>query len=115
MWRLSYIDLEGPFGWSRLQRPLLSDIVGKLKQIEARTWNELVVVSKKQNHAVPVRNMIPEARKRLEGLYQGGLEELVSLRLAGEQRVWVHRVEATAYVIWWDPDHKVCPSKKKHT
>jgi hypothetical protein len=36
-------------------------------------------------------------------------------RLAGERRLWGYRVGRTFHVVWWDWDHKVYPTEKKHT
>lgn len=56
-----------------------------------------------------------QARKRLSQIGQGDLDELTSLSLTGTQRVWGIRDVGVLTVLWWDPDHLVCPSLKKHT
>lgn len=35
------------------------------------------------------------------------VEEVVSLRLTGAQRLWGYRILAVFHVLWWDPEHKV--------
>lgn len=42
-------------------------------------------------------------------------ETMFRFRLSGEKRLWGFRNHATFHVVWWDPDHKVCPTEKNHT
>ena len=42
-------------------------------------------------------------------------EELVSFRIGGRERLWAIRVETEAFLLWWDPNHEICPSQKKGT
>jgi len=41
--------------------------------------------------------------------------ELYELHISGLKRVWGLRHEPAFWPLWWDPEHTVCPSKKKHT
>jgi hypothetical protein len=41
--------------------------------------------------------------------------ELFSLRLEGKLRLWGRRGGAILYLLWFDPEHLVCPSRKKDT
>jgi len=43
------------------------------------------------------------------------IETLVSLRIMGAVRIWGIRVHNCFKVLWWDPEHKIFPSKLKHT
>jgi hypothetical protein len=42
-------------------------------------------------------------------------EDLVSLRLSARERVWGILAEGVLELLWWDPDHKVCPSLPRNT
>ena len=42
-------------------------------------------------------------------------ETLISLRLKGRQRVWGIRILSVLNLLWWDPEHEVFHSEKKHT
>jgi hypothetical protein len=103
-----------PFGWHELQRPKLEEILQKLGQFESMTWNEILVKHKKRNHSVEVYKLCSRAQKRLETL-RLDLDQIVSLRLSGEERVWGYRIEHTLNLLWWDPLHEVCPSEKRNT
>jgi hypothetical protein len=81
------MQLVDPCGWHTASAETLLHIRQKLAHFETMTWNELLVQAKKRNHSIKVSDITPEARERLEtvGL---GLDEVVSLRLTGKERVF---------------------------
>jgi hypothetical protein len=42
-------------------------------------------------------------------------DELWRFRFDGLHRLWGLRLDDWFYALWWDPEHKVCPSTLKHT
>lgn len=102
-----------PFGWHQIDQATLHDIREKLAHFESRTWNEILVVSKDRNHTVEVSKLCVEARKRLISMKLDDVEEVVSLRLAGAERVWGLRQKGTLLLLWWDPLHEIYPTPKK--
>jgi hypothetical protein len=114
-WRIARIEMEDPFGWHLVGHGLLHDIRIKLAQFEAKTWNEILVKEKHWNHTIPVSKLCAPARERLTSLHIDDIEEIVSLRLTGPQRVLGYRVGPVFHVLWWDPEHKICPSELRHT
>lgn len=109
------MELVDPFGWSSLERRKIIEIREKLGHFEARTWHEILIESKKQNHSVPISDLSSDARQRLQDLQLDDVDSLISLRLAGKQRIWGILDNAVLQVLWWDPEHQVCPAPKKHT
>ena len=85
----------------------------KLKNYESMTWGS-IAQNQHHNHSVEVSKLDKRARKRLEEL---GVEvdELFRFRLNGTQRVWGIRDREVFYILWWDPNHEICPSSKKNT
>lgn len=114
-WRVSLMEMAFPFGWSDIEPEKLREVRDKLRDFESMTWYEILVAAGSRNHAVAVERLSKEARDRLEELGQLDVEELVSLRLSGAERVWGIRAGNILNVLWWDPLHAVCPSLKKHT
>jgi hypothetical protein len=113
-WRVSDIDFEGPFGWDGADiRQLMSDIVPKLHNYETMTWSE--VDGPSGSHSVEFGQLCKEARDRLAEIGKEHQEYLFSLRITGECRVWGVKDLAILRILWWDPNHAVCPSPKKHT
>ena len=78
------------------------------------TWREILLDAKKQNHNVSVDKLIKEAQDRLFEIFSEKLDELTCLRLTGNQRVWGKIYEGVMELIWWNPEHRICPSHKKH-
>ncbi len=94
-------------GWGSVDDAQLHEIRQKLAHFEAKTWNEILVKEKHRNHTVPISKLRPSARERLEAMRLDDVDEVVSLRLTGPQRVWGYRIVAVFHVLWWDPEHKV--------
>ncbi|MEE9403365.1 MAG: hypothetical protein V3V20_00600 [Algisphaera sp.] len=90
------------------------DISSKLKSFEQNGWNDLIQ-NKKSHHPIELHKLAKPAQKRLEELSFDDLDSLFSLRLSGTQRLFGIRSNHLFYALWWDPNHQVCPSKKKHT
>ena len=79
------------------------------------TWSDILVRAKNQDHAVRVQQLCSQARKRLAQMGLDEFENLVSLRLSARERVWGILAEGVLELLWWDPDHKVCPSLPRNT
>lgn len=74
-----------------------------------------MIRDKTRNHHVSVRDFIPEAQKRLAGIFNEEYQELYSLRLSGKERLWGIIEGGVFYIVWYDKHHEVCPSEKKNT
>ncbi len=114
-WRISLLEMCDPYGWHKLEKDKLEEIRLKLSDFETQTWNEILLISKKHNHSISVEDLSKEARKRLAERKLDDLEEVISLRLSGKERVFGVRQEIALTLLWWDPNHEVCPSELKHT
>lgn len=103
-----------PYGWHTLSAQQLSYIQQKLSHFESMTWSEILIKSKKFNHSVEVGKICSEARNQLlnASIY---VDEVLSLRLSGTERIWGILDRGIVELLWWDPDHKICPSLLKNT
>jgi len=106
------MELADPYGWRSVTRETLLYIREKLANFESMTWSEILVNGKKRNHYIKVSEITSEARRRLEAKALA-LDEVVSLRLSGAERVFGYLDNGVLVLLWWDPDHEVCPSLKK--
>jgi hypothetical protein len=112
-WRTAIVDFEGPFHWADIDRTyLLRHIVARLHNFETMTWGE---IEGRDNHFVEAKDLCKDARARLGALDMDHVESLFSIHITGRQRLWGHREGAVLQVLWWDPEHAVCPSALKHT
>ena len=114
-WRVSMLEMLDPFGWRKVSADVLSDVRRRLSDFERMTWREILVSGGKQNHRIGIHQLCPAARARLEEINQADIDHLISLRVTGKARVWGILESNVLNVLWWDPDHQVCPSIKKHT
>jgi hypothetical protein len=114
-WRVGKLQTAGNFGWHELGRDKILQILERLRSLESMTWSEILVKSSKHFHKVNIAQLSPPARKRFEELSLDDYEELLSTRLSARERIWGFLDQGILHLIWWDPEHQVCPSLKKHT
>jgi hypothetical protein len=111
-WHIRIIDRDGRWGWNKVNNLVLEDILVKMSSFETMKWSEIL---NRNNHAVPISKICHDAQKRLEILKQDDVDEMISLHLSGLKRIWGIRDQDILKILWWDPDHTVCPSLRKHT
>ena len=114
-WRISKIEMVDPFGWHNLSTQQINYIKDKISDFESMTWNQISIVGKKQNHSVAIDQLSKKAQKRLIEINIVDIDELFSLRLSGKERIWGILEKGVLNLLWWDPNHEVCPSYKKNT
>jgi hypothetical protein len=113
VWHIGLLDTSGPWGWNKVEKAFFfSEIFPKIKNFETMVWSEIL---NRNNHEVLVSQISKKAQKRLEEIKLDDVDQLVSLRLMGEQRLWGIKVSNILKILWWDPNHEVYPSKLKHT
>ena len=112
-WRFNAVDKGGPFAWSNLTcSDMHKNVIENLADFETM---DQVALQERGCHDIAIGNLCEKARERLLELNLDDLDDLFSLRLDGKKRVFCIRRPTYMRVLWWDPEHAVCPSKKKHT
>jgi hypothetical protein len=112
-WRFSGCDKSGPFSWAALVHGApFKEVMDRLHEFETKQWPEII---KTGSHPIEVYKCEKSARDRLADIQQDDLDELMSFRISGTKRVWCIKDRNIMRVLWWDPDHKVCPAHLKHT
>ena len=108
------MEMCDPYGWHQMGAAKGTEIIQKLGHFETMTWDEILVKAKDRNHAIPVFKICAKAQQRMQAL---GIEteDVISLRLQGEERIWGVMDAHVFQLLWWDPEHRICPSPKKHT
>jgi hypothetical protein len=56
-----------------------------------------------------------EALRRLDAIGLADQTKISVLRLGGLPRLYGFRDGNVFHVVWWDPEHEIWPSEKKHT
>ncbi len=95
-----------------MPKDALIQIIGKLKSFERSAWAD---IERGGSHFIGVESIIRDAQRRLEMLKLDDTDELFSLRLSGLERLWGLRSNDVFSVLWWDPNHQICPSTLRHT
>jgi hypothetical protein len=116
VWSIVIFDRDGPWGKCKFtdNEHLWMELFPKLRDYERMTWGE-IYKDKDKNHSVLFGSLVKEARDRLTELKLDDINELFRFRLSGKGRVWGIREGRVFKLLWWDPEHFVCPSILKHT
>jgi hypothetical protein len=113
VWRVGRIDFGGPWCPQKsMPEADLLDVIDRLRGLESMTWDQIGATG---SHFVEVWKLIKEAKERLQELKIDDIDELYSLRFTNLMRLWGIREGRVFSALWWDPEHKICPSPKKHT
>jgi len=110
-WRFSTVDKNGPFAWPS-DTDIENKILQKLRHFDSMKWQE---IEGPDHHTIEVSNLSKEAQNRLTEIKQDDLDEVFSFHFSGKPRIIGIREMNVIKLLWWDPDHQVCPSIKKHT
>lgn len=120
-WNFSRVDQSGlwAFSESELKNSFWTNILPKLKDFEKMTWGDIVYRSNNNHHSISVSGLNKIARDRLNELkiYD---DEIFSLRLTGNHRIYGIRYNSVLSILWYDTNHGdndtcVCRSILKHT
>jgi hypothetical protein len=109
-WRFSSTDVDGPFAWN--SEINYTELVDKLKSFETMTDTD---IRQQGSHPIQINKLSKLAQNRLSEIKHDDIDELMSFRLNGVQRVWCRIIGSVMCVLWWDPEHQVCPSQLKNT
>jgi len=113
LWSFSNLDCAGPFGWDKCKcHNKYLEILKRFKNFEGMNINDL---KKTYSHNIKVEKLSSEAQRRLRKIRLDDIDELYSLRITARERVFCRLINNIFTILWWDPDHQVCLSKKKNT
>ena len=111
-WQFSFMDLSGPFSCSAITNEDWHLILSKMRSWETMTWNE---IEGRRDHSINIDGLSDTAKKRLAEIQLDDIDEVFSLHINSKKRLFGIRDRNIFKVLWWDSEHKVCPSLKKHT
>lgn len=121
VWQLSLMDSDHDWGWDKIGKDRwVNEILPKLSHFESMTWDEILKASGgrtrgNNNHPVQVGSLIKKAQKRLCDIGQDDIEELFSLRLEGQTRVYGIRQGRVMKLLWFDFNHEIYTVTKRNT
>lgn len=96
------------------------EILDKMISFSSMTWAQLNRQThdngRSKNHILQVESLSKVAQNRIIAMHlEEDNDRLYSIALNNTLRVIGIRDKDRFHVLWYDPEHKVCPSKKKHT
>ncbi len=109
-WSFVLVDIGAPWCFSKMKGKELAKALKRLGEFEKMTW---AVIEANGSHFVAVDEIINNAKRRLAKIKQEDTDSFFSLRMNGKRRIWGIRKRHILYIMWWDPNHEVCPSSKK--
>lgn len=119
-WTFANSDQEmWAFSQEHIGELLWTEIIPRLQALESKTWGEILVRDKKQNHSLDLNDLNKAAQDRLASKYIEA-ESLISLRITGNHRLYGYITGRVFHVLWYDDNHGdndtcVCRSHMKHT
>lgn len=118
LWRFERAD-QG-FDWDLFSANNLGSIIKKLIDFEHMTWSEVLKQThddgRSSNHFISPNKMIKKAQNRLFELkLDQHFDSIFSLRLNSTERLFGILEDGIFNILWYDNNHQICPSPKKHT
>jgi len=87
------------------------ELAGKLKSFEERSWRH-IAGNQDRDHSIPLSRLVPQAQELAVAKNIDDYDEIWSFHLTGTQRLWGVKHGRRFMIIWWDPEHQICPSLK---
>lgn len=111
-WQFSIMDIKAKWTTKDIEKDFFwKSMFGKIKSYESQTLAEFNMPL--HNHRIPKSNICTEARNRLIEINQDDVDELYSIDFNSSKRLW-GILDGTVYkILWWDPNHEICLSKKR--
>jgi len=112
-WRVSLLKMRMPFGWLTIGEANAIQVRDKLASYESMKWKE--IIPSYRSHFVKITDLCPEAQDHLAAIQQDDVDSVVSLGIDQMSRVIGILEHNILKILWWDPEHEVCPSTKPNT
>ena len=113
VWSFQRLDIGGPWCISNINDAnYFVEVLKKLGEFEKMNWSDL---GSGGSHLIAISKLAKRAQERLIEIKQEDIDDLFSFRLKGKERMWGIMDNGVIRLLWWDPNHEVCLSHKKHT
>jgi hypothetical protein len=114
-WRVSLLEVVDPFGWHSSGVADLHKVRQRFANFESMTWKQILNEGNYRNHFIARDKLCNEAQERLRVLGQDDVDAVMSLGVTQRARVFGIMEHNIFKVLWWDPQHLVCPVAKRNT
>lgn len=114
--RFTHVDVNGPWCLTTIKQAHFANLLDRLKSFETMQCTEIFSPGSEVGKVYPVAELPnPKAGRRLEVLELDDQTEIARLRITGERRLYGFLKDPDFWALWWDPEHEIWPSVKKHT
>jgi hypothetical protein len=113
--RFDRVDVGGKWCVSLISQADLAALLKKLGHFETMTLSEAFFSGEEPGKRYPITSLSPGAQTRLQDISSDDLDEVARLRVGATQRLYGIRYENEFSILWWDPEHEICPSPLRHT
>ena len=91
-----------------------------LSNLDNQLWGEILTTtsgrrSGTRNHNISLLDLVSDAQKRAAEISIDDFEELCSIAINSRMRIWGYIADGIFYIIWFDPEHEIYPTQKRHT
>ena len=116
IWRFDRLDKDGPFAFDLLRKDFKhQEVLGKIIEYSNMTWDSVKKQThdKKSKHHYLESGFSASALQRIKvKLSEDEQDSIFSFALQNKLRLIGIREQEKFHVIWYDPEHQFCPSKK---
>ena len=112
-WRFSHADIGGPYSCAVFGKKDLQLLWDRLRAFEK--MNVAKLRDQGSYHSPATTSISREAKQRLSELSLDDIDVLHSFPITGPCRLWCMKHQNIMCVLWWDRNHGVCPTLKRHT
>ncbi|RFZ48243.1 hypothetical protein MSS2_04759 [Mycobacterium marinum] len=117
-WSAAEVDHEYTGAWAwKLSAKDVADLLKLLEETSRLTWREVKALrtggrrSRALHHDQSVKSICTAAQQRLAQL-EIDVEHVFRLRHGSAIRIWGYLAGSVFRILWYDREHKVCPSDK---
>lgn len=114
-WRLGDADMNERWAWNAIDPARVAAVVAFLAEMDKLTWPEASRGHRGRCKMIPTTEICEEAQRRLVAIGHDDEDSLAEFHLTGMERIWGIRRGSICHILWWDPDHSVCPSTLRRT
>lgn len=121
IWRYDMIDRNGKFAFDLHRADFMHcEVMEKMIAYSNMTWQEIECQThdqgKSKHHFLSMDSLSKEAVDRFNAMkFDEYSDAVFSFSLRNKLRIIGIRENEHFHVLWYDPNHEVCPSRKKHT
>lgn len=121
IWLFDMIDRSGKFAFDLSREDFLHrEVMEKMINYGNMTWADVKAQThdkkKSKNHLLSFEELSKDASNRFRAKHLEGYEDAIfSFALQNQLRVVGIRENEYFHVLWYDPHHEICPSKKSRT